>query len=701
MSTASHDSSTELERSGVPLGAPASAEGSGRSLWLDGDVLACSCPECGAPMSIRLWLMVADCFRCGTSLELTEEQEQEALRLLRQQEETQRQDSQAAAAAIAPTMLRKPKPRTQPKPADAEPAAEPTTVPATAPHRQPTPRRVSASEAHRGTRALVRDLYERGRVAVLWRSLLKDLPAWLISLVVHLVAMLLLLLFGTDPTQGPPTITLSTSVSYEDLEGGQELLDEPLEETFDLGDAGGLEQISDLNDPGALIDLDQPILPPDDPSDRLNIPGRLPARIDIQTNEIPPSTLGRMFSGRDPRIRRQAVAKAGGTTATEAAVARALIFLSRHQHEDGSWSLADFNKSANCDRTCTGQVGDRDSDSRVAATALSLLPFLGAGQTHKTGPYKDQIRAGLTWLLEHQREDGDLRDRNDEGEVCGRGKMYAHGQAAIALCEAYALTGDPDLRGPAQRALNFIVRAQHPNGGGWRYVPREPGDTSVVGWQLMALKSGQMGYLSVPSKTFERAGLFLNSVTKDGAHYGYQGPNDRGGLSALAMTAEALLCRQYLGWPRDHDGLKRGVDYLLENLPDARHPNVYYWYYATQVMHHYGGDAWEKWNASMQRALLGTQETRGHAAGSWAPQGGGLEGGFATDKGGRIFMTALATCMLEVYYRHMPIYSEDALEGVKGLEDLDVLDVVEEPDRRDASEGGERPQGLELLEGLE
>jgi len=690
MSTASHDSSTELEPSGVPLGTPASTEGSGQTIWLDGDVLACSCPECGAPMSIRLWLMVADCFRCGTSLELTEEQEQEALRLLRQQEETRRQDSQAAAAAIAPTMLRKPKLPTRPepepvpkgKPATTKPppesAPEPTTVPA-APHRQSTPRRVSASEVHRGTRALVRDLYERGRVAVLWRSLLKDLPAWLVSLVFHMVLLLLLAIFGANPEQGPPQITLSTSVSHEDLEGGQELLDEPLEETFDLGDAGGLEQPGELNDPGALVDLEPPIIPPDDPSDRLNPVGRLPTRTEMPTSEIPPSVMGRMFSGRDPRIRRRVVEKAGGTSATEAAVARALIFLSRHQHEDGSWSLREFHKAPGCDGTCRGQGR---TSSRVAATALSLLPFLGAGQTHERGEYTEEIRQGLQWLIAHQREDGSLEDG---------GQMYAHGQAAIALCEAYALSGDPELRGPAQEALNFIVRAQDRKGGGWRYVPRQPGDTSVVGWQLMALKSGQMGYLRVPSKAFERAGLFLNSVTKEGSRYAYQ----PGGRYTPAMTAEALLCRQYLGWPRDHDGLKRGVDYLLDNLPDARHPNVYYWYYATQVMHHYGGDAWEKWNAKMQRVLLRSQETRGHAAGSWTPQGEW------SNQGGRIFMTALAACILEVYYRHMPIYGEDVLEGVKGLEDLDVLDEVDPPQGREVPQGVPMPKGLDLLNGLQ
>ena len=83
------------------------------------------------------------------------------------------------------------------------------------------------------------------------------------------------------------------------------------------------------------------------------------------------------------------------------------------------------------------------------------------------------------------------------------------------------MTNDAELAGPAQGALNFINLAQCDDGG-WRYKPKDyrGGDTSVYGWQLMALKSGHMGHLMVPSTTINNATLFLNRVqTQGGAAY--------------------------------------------------------------------------------------------------------------------------------------------------------------------------------------
>ena len=123
------------------------------------------------------------------------------------------------------------------------------------------------------------------------------------------------------------------------------------------------------------------------------------------------------------------------------------------------------------------------------------------------------------------------------------------------------------------------------------------------------------------------------------------------------MTAEALLCRMYLGWRLDMPPLRRGISYLADNhLPAANQPNIYYWYYGTQAFHHHGGPEWERWNRRMREILIDSQERRGHQAGSWDARGPHAAAG------GRIYMTALATCSLEVYYRHLPIFRQIDLD---------------------------------------
>ncbi len=236
------------------------------------------------------------------------------------------------------------------------------------------------------------------------------------------------------------------------------------------------------------------------------------------------------------------------------------------------------------------------------------------------------------------------------------GQMYGHGLAAIALCEAYGMTHDNALQPAAQKSIDFIVAAQDPIGGGWRYRPRvDSGDTSVVGWQLMALKSGSMAYLKVPSDTIRKASYFLDSMqTEDGAMYGYVAPGNGPATSAIG-----LLCRMYMGWQHDRAALIQGVRILSDNGPslDSSGPprnNMYYNYYATQVLHHYGGYEWVKWNTVMREYLIANQETGGHAAGSWFFDGTDL----GSAPGGRLYCTAMAAMILEVYYRHLPLYTD-------------------------------------------
>ena len=83
--------------------------------------------------------------------------------------------------------------------------------------------------------------------------------------------------------------------------------------------------------------------------------------------------------------------------------------------------------------------------------------------------------------------------------------------------------------------------------------------------------------------------------------------------------------------------------------------NLYYNYYATQVMRHYGGEPWEAWNPVMRDFLIASQSQNRHERGSW------FFPGEHNEAGGRLYCTAMATLILEVYYRHLPLYSKRAV----------------------------------------
>jgi hypothetical protein len=364
-----------------------------------------------------------------------------------------------------------------------------------------------------------------------------------------------------------------------------------------------------------------------------------------ETRNIPVTSLlvrstlpvGGGIEGRTQQLRSRLAGERGGTAASENAVELALAWLAAHQRPDGSWSLK--FEAEPCRGLCThsGLI-----ESNTGATALALLPFLGAGYSHREGPYQDVVKNGLYYLTTR------MVESPNGGDLTENVTMYAQGLSALALCEGLAMTGDEHLRPFAQKAIDFICYAQHSRGG-WRYFPGHPGDTTVTGWQVMALKSARLARLSVPSQTTQRVQDFLDSVQEsDGAFYGYQSPDKLPG-----PTSVALLLRMYYGWQRDDPRLTRGIGYLSHLGPSKT--DVYFDYYATQVMSHFGGQNWEKWNARMRDHLVASQSQSGHERGSW----------YFADKhgtvGGRLYTTAMCAMILEVYYRYLPLYGDDAV----------------------------------------
>ena len=369
------------------------------------------------------------------------------------------------------------------------------------------------------------------------------------------------------------------------------------------------------------------------------------------------------FANRGTRGRGEGGGRGAPPPATESAIDMGLQFLARHQQNDGRWTLQGF-----------GEETQLSSDT--AATALALLAFQGAGRTHREHEYKAVVRGGVDFLLAHQRENGDLfsaLDDNSNQSVW----LYSHALATIALCEAYGMTQDPELRIPAQKAIDFIVEAQHKERGGWRYAPGVGSDTSVSGWMMMALKSGELANLTVPKETYAKIEMWLNAAQKSKTEphqfsynpFAPDTPEQRHGLvTTKTMTSVGLLMRLYSGTKRDSPTMKAGAEYLKKNLPAIGTPrepqrDTYYWYYGTQVMFAMGGDHWKAWNAKLHPLLVDSQVKQGPLAGSWQPRGPVPDRWSA--HAGRLYVTTMNLLSLEVHFRHLPLYEDTAASPKK------------------------------------
>ncbi len=339
-----------------------------------------------------------------------------------------------------------------------------------------------------------------------------------------------------------------------------------------------------------------------------------------------PATIDNPFLLRNPDKRKEMLEMLGGSADTEAAISAALGWFTRNQEPDGSWSMRRHG-------------GEHGHD--MSATSMAALCYMGWGATHKKeGPYQPTLTKAIDWLISKAKPDGDLRGDG--------GNMYDQGIATIALAEAYGLTKDERLKPILEKAAQFIANAQS-NVGSWRYKPddRNGGDTSIYGWQVMALKSCKMSGINIPEEAWQKAPVWLDKAGggQHGGLYGYNNASPK-----PAMVAEGLFSRQLLGTPPTHPMMAESVNYLNTALPDPGKVNYYLLYYGTLALYQHKGPVWDEWNDRMKKFLLGAQRKGGNDDGSWDPRGE------HANQSGRVIITAMATLSLEVYYRYLPMY---------------------------------------------
>ena len=510
------------------------------------------------------------------------------------------------------------------------------------------------------------------------RLIKKHVPAWVVSGAIHVAVIALMILFlGSRSGIAKPAEKV--------IQTQAEKADEPKDENL-LNDDPGL----DSNLEAALPEIDRldkqtvdavvsndAIGAPDAPNTdttSLAPPGLvadgMTAGVTGDTGNMLQGDTGKngqlnaTFPGRSGATKSKLLREGGGNQDSERAVARGLAWLKRMQKADGNW---EYDQGSKEEKTC--------------ATGMALLPFLAAGETHKAGRggekkepnYQKVVDSGLKYLMANCQPSGP-----NAGKMSNN--MYAQAIATIPLCEAYGMTKDPVLKPFAQAAINYIQKAQGPNGS-WGYSPGINGDTSIVGWQIQALQAAKLSKdLVVDDRVIKKAIKFLDTASGGSRKSMYGYADSAGAAPGTALTAVGLLSRYYIdAWGPSHPGMIDGVAGLVKNPPKAAGgvANMYYYYYATQVVHFYEGEDWKNWNEGPKQAdgtrkggmrdwMVTTQIKKdGANLGSWDPEAGWFGTGC-----GRLGTTCMCLLTLEVYYRHLPLYKRGADgNAVKILED--------------------------------
>ena len=300
--------------------------------------------------------------------------------------------------------------------------------------------------------------------------------------------------------------------------------------------------------------------------------------------------------------RLRALAKGGGSRASEGSVDAGLRAAKRLQGADGAWASGAWT---------------------AHATALNLLGFLGAGYDHKTpNKYKGTVAAALAWLANH----------DSTPDLAGQALT------AMALAEAVAMTNDAELKPHAERALTLLAE---------RVVDRHELDVAIyrrgpmtgpelIAWVTMATKGALAAGLS--EATTRRLFAVVDRLLPE-----LDGHADRDEAAVVRLVTSAFRgkLRTSAGYqPPVSEWLEHSSAWIQEGRPELI-------YFATLGLFQYGGDAWAMWNGAIRDKLV-QLNTVGERSGWMSASPYPL---------GESAVLAMLTLPLECYYRYQRVGS--------------------------------------------
>ncbi|MFM7182834.1 MAG: prenyltransferase/squalene oxidase repeat-containing protein [Verrucomicrobiales bacterium] len=350
-----------------------------------------------------------------------------------------------------------------------------------------------------------------------------------------------------------------------------------------------------------------------------------------EIENLPPDIQGRCTT--QERLKR--LREGGGNEECEAAVVRSLRWLKANQNSDGSWG----------------------TQYKASMTGLALLAFLGHCETPRSREYGQTVTMAITFLVNMGNgQNGKL------SMIGGHGWVYEHAIGTYALCEALIFIKElkmpfPSLQETCEKAVQIVLDGQHPSGS-WDYnyskASSRPGDTSIFGWHVQALKAASHAGLEKKDieKAVDRALKRLEQVQNESGTFGYTGkgsPNDQ------RLAGVGALCFQMWGKENSRPA-REAIRWMSKEMDPVYHSpdcNLYAWYYTTLCLFQKGGSTWDRWNKKWRDQLLDNQNEDG----IWKQEGNFGKGATSTSAGGRdadIYRLCLNALSLEAYYRFLP-----------------------------------------------
>ncbi len=291
-----------------------------------------------------------------------------------------------------------------------------------------------------------------------------------------------------------------------------------------------------------------------------------------------------------------------------------------------------------------GQSTSSHGSGGPGTTGMCVMVFLASGEDANFGKYSSNIRKAVQNMI---------RGQNSSTGYLG-GSMYHHGFGMLGLAEVYGTLDEERLwEGNADssdkrsigEALELAVRcavtSQKDNQwGGWRYSPGDRNaDTSVSGAVLMGLLAARNAGIKVPDDCIDKALDYFKKMTSSRGGVGYSG--SVGGIGG-SKNLQAIATLVYaIGKRKESSEYKAVLQQTSGNLEhqESSYP-FYFRYYMAQATFQGDFEGWKKWNLKTIRQLKQMQN----------------DDGSYTSGHGPAYGTAMSLLALALNYRFLPIY---------------------------------------------